>query len=435
MIFGVQLILLLLTTPMYELDSNSYIQGAFTWDIYHNPFMNLYVGVLSKLAKNLTLFAAGQIFFYAVSVSFLIQVLFRGSIWQVVAIGIAVLEPLTMFYNFSLLSESFFTSFTIGMVAMLLLLFREERPMYALLFGTLMGCAFLARLSAMIYIPLFGLLLFGGSGNILGRARNLALAIVPFVLCYAFVLFGQQIINEGGLFTVKGRVMWDFMSSQYHPSEIDGNDFKRYVNPYIFENGVLEPDRELRREKSYLGYKDCVAEYENKGIDADEGILICDSIFGAVGQQIKDKHFWAAEWKFFEDNVHAVTHTSYIEYRFTPDLPYYHDEGEYTYLDSVMTVNYGINMAERSERIPNIWRSLPYGNAYMTGMLGLYVLVVLGLGIVGQVKRWRWEWIAMAGLLVIPLGFYMTYISYRPRFMAPYLVLMLLGGVRLLRGR
>ena len=434
----VQLVILGMTTPMYELDSNSYIQGMFTWDIYHNPFMNFYVGALSKIWKNLGFLVAGQVIFYAVSASLLVQVLFRsdsyGGLWSVVGIVVAALEPLTMFYNFSLLSESFFTSFTIGMVAMLVLLYREGRWGYALLFGTLMGFAFLARLSAMIYVPLFGLLLLGGRENILGRGRNVVIALLPFVACYAFVFFGQKILNDGGLYTVKGRVMWDFMSSQYHPSEIEGNDFKRYVNPYIFENGVLEPDRELRREKSYLGYKDCVAEYEQQGIDAEEGILICDSVFGAVGQQIKEKHFWAAEWQFFKDNLYAVRNTSYLEYRFTPGLPFYHDSAEYAYLDSVMTVNYGVNMEEREEEIPRIWRSLEFGNAYMTVVLGLYVLVVAGLGlgflIWGIGKRiWNWEWLAFFSVLVIPLGFYLTYISYRPRFMAPYLVLMVLGGI------
>ena len=434
-IFLLQAGILALTTPMYEIDSNSYVQGALTWDIYHNPFLNFYVAAVGRVWKSLFLMAAGQILFYGLSASLLIQVLFRRSIWQWVAVLVAALEPLAMFYNFSLLSESFFTSFTLGMVAMLILLLREGRPGFAFLFGTMMGFAFLARLSALIYLPLMGLVLIGGRENLLARGRNVLLAVVPFVACYAFVLFGQQILNDGGLFTVKGRVLWDFMSSQYEPDEINGAEFKRFVNPYIYENGELEPDRELRREKSYLGYKDCVADYEDRGIPAEEGILRCDSIFGAVGQQIKEKHFWAAEGQFILDNLYAVRNTSYIDYRFTPGLPYYHDESEYTYLDSLMTVNYGINLAEREKQIPRMWRSLSFGNTYMTGILSIYVLVVLGLGVLWFRERWRWEWGALALTLAIPLGFYLTYISYRPRFMAPYLVLMLLAGMWGLRER
>ena len=42
---------------------------------------------------------------------------------------------------------------------------------------------------------------------------------------------------------MKGRVLWDFMSSQYDPDEIEGVDFKRFVNPYIFEDGSTVSDR------------------------------------------------------------------------------------------------------------------------------------------------------------------------------------------------
>ncbi|HHG83184.1 MAG TPA: hypothetical protein ENJ82_00415, partial [Bacteroidetes bacterium] len=298
-VFLLQMVCLLLSTPMYEIDTNSFIRGGWTWDIYHNPFLNLFIAVCTKVWANIWFMVGLQSLWYAVCGSFLVGVLFRErSKFYYLALALVALEPLTMFYNFSLLAESFFTSFTLLSVAFLILWLRHGRWQTAALFGLAMGLTFLSKLSSMSHLPLFFLVLLPTASaqvSWIARLRAMGIALLPFLVCYAFVYLGQRSINGGDIYTVEGRVRWDFSSAMYRPEEVEAPDFKRLVDPYLFPDGKLVANRELRRELSYLGYKDCVAEYEARNRTANAGINACDSIFGAVAQQIMARHFWAAE--------------------------------------------------------------------------------------------------------------------------------------------
>lgn len=425
-VFFVQFVCLLLSTPMYEIDTNSFIRGGFTWDIYHNPFLNLFIATCNKIWPNIWFMISLQCLWFAFAGSFLVHVLL-GKHPKFLLLGLALLalEPLTMFYNFSLLAESFFTSFTFLSVAFMILWLRHGRWQEAALFGLAMGLTFLSKLSSMSHLPLFGLFFLPAAAKIPWRTRlqSLGLALLPFALCYTFVYLGQRSINGGDIYTVEGRVRWDFSSSQYRPEEVDGPDFKRLVDPYLFPDGQLVANRELRRELSYLGYKDCVAEYEARDQSANAGINACDSIFGAVAQQITERHFWEAEKQFIRDNVYFIHHLSYIDYRFTPGLHYYHPEHEYAYIDSVMTAVYDFNLADQRYRIPRIWTSLSFGNVYLPIWWYAWWLALIVAAVLFLRQPARRELLVLAGLTAIPLLFHLIYISYRARFFAPYLIL------------
>lgn len=426
-VFGIQLGLLLIwATPLYEIDTNSFVRGGFSWDIFHNPFLNLYLAVTGKIWANVWFILSGQLLFFAFAVTFLAHVLFRNQtllLWF--ALLLAVLEPVTMYYNFALLAESFYASFILLGVAFLILWFREGRLMYAILFGAALGGAFLCKLSGMIHLPLFVLLFFRRRSPLPARLISMAGAVVPFMLCYLFVLGGQKVINNGGLYTVEGRVRWDFSSSQYRPQEIAGDQFHQYVDPYIIKKGALVSHRELRRELSYLGYKDCLADLERQGTDPNAAILECDRIFGDVAAQIMDQHFWEAEMQFIKDNFRFVHSLNYLDYRFTPGLHYYYPAYEFAYIDSLMQATYDYSLENRSRDIPAIWRSLDFGNVYMPLMWWLWALLLVALGLLFLQKMSRYELAVMGVPLGITLVFHLVYISYRPRFLAPYLILML----------
>lgn len=426
-IFLLQFVLLLLTTPMYEIDTNSFVAGGFSWDIYHNPLLNMVIAACRTIWPNVWFIVSVQCAVYAFCASFLVTVLFGGAKrWWWGAILLVALEPLGLFFHFSLLSESLFTSFTLLSVGLMLLWLRHGDPKTALVFGLAMGLAFMSKLSSMSHLPLFGLLLVAPAGMSLAwttRLKALGMALLPFAVCYAFVFFGQKTINQGDIYTVEGRVRWDFSSSMYNPDEVEGPEFKRFVDPWIMREGKLVENRELRRELSYRGYKDCVAEYESQGRTANRGINACDSIFGAVATQIMDRHFWAAEKQFVRDNVYFLHHLSYIDYRFTPDLHYYPPAEEYDYIDSLMTTTFGFNLADRRDRIPRIWTSLEFGNVYLPLWWYAWWGALL-LAVVMFFRRpGRRELLPLAGLTAIPLLFHLVYISYRARFFAPYLVL------------
>lgn len=431
-VFGIQLLILLLTTPMYDIDTNSFIRGGLSWDIYHNPFLNIFVAVFSKIWSNLYFLVSLQILGFAFAAAFLARVLFSDNklLWGI-AIAIAALEPVTMFYNFSLIAESFYATFTLLSVAWLILWFRAPKPAHAIGFGLFLGLTFLTKLSAMVHTPLFLLMLLRWQQPVAKRLAHLGIALIPFVACYYFVSIGQAKINGGGLYTVEGRVKWDFSSSQYRPDEIeDAAVFKRFVNPTIFSDaGEMEPHRERRRELSYLGYKACVAHYDSVGMTEVGAINCCDSIFGAVADQIMEKHFWEAEKQFISDNITFIHHLNYLDYRFTPNLYYYHPKAEYTYIDSLMRTHFGVDLSQREDRIPGIWKSLKFGNTYMPVLFWLYALIVLVAGIRWLRDRMQFELLVMGVLAAIPLVFHIVYISYRPRFLAPYLVLALFLGV------
>ena len=311
-IWALKLLGLFLSTPLYDLDTNSYIRGGFTWDIYHNPFMNLFIASLGKVWSNAWFIVSVQCLLYALAGAFLVEVLGEGKErrWRWALLGVVCLEPLTGFYNYSLLAESAFTSFTLVTVGAGILYLRAPSRGRALLFGLGLGLTFLCKLSALIHLPLFLLFLF--RGPFLRRSVPMGLwALLPFAACYAFVYFGQQAMNGGDLFTVEGRVRWDFSSALYDHGEVEGPAFKAYVHPYIYADGQLEPHRERRREMSYLGYKDCVAAYEARGWSVNRGINACDSLFGAVAAQVMERHFWAVERQFIADNGYHASFEAY----------------------------------------------------------------------------------------------------------------------------
>jgi hypothetical protein len=427
LVAAVQWICLAIGTPLYEIDTNSFIRGGLSWDIYHNPLLNIYIAACTKIWANVWLIVGLQCLLYAGAAAMLACVLFPTQPrlrW--VALGLAAIEPLTLFYNHSMLSESFFTSFILLSVAMLILWMRHGDWQTAILFGAMMGLCFMSKLSAMIHMPLFGLMLLRWEMPVFARLKGLALALLPFVLCYAFVFTGQKIINNGDIYTVEGRVRWDFSSALYDSTEAGDPAFARYVHPHMYPDGRLAAHRELRRELSYLGYKDCVADYEAQGYPANRGVNACDSIFGRVAQQIMARHFWQAERQFVADNFRFIHELNYIDYRFTPGLHYYHPAHEYQYIDSLMQVTYGYSLATREAQIPRIWRSLAFGNVYLPLLWWLWwVVLAVGLGLWLR-KRDRWELMVLGLITAIPILFHLVYISYRPRFLAPYVVLMLM---------
>jgi hypothetical protein len=425
LVAAVQWVCLAIGTPLYEIDTNSFIRGGLSWDIYHNPLLNIYIAACTKLWPNVWFIIGLQCLLYAVAATLLSNVLFTNRpALRWAALGLAAVEPLTMFYNHSMLSESFFTSFSLLSVAMLVLWLRHGRWQTALLLGAMMGLCFMAKLSAMIHLPLLGLMLLRWRWPLRTRLKGLGLAMLPFLMCYGFVFVGQKIINQGDIYTVEGRVRWDFSSAMYDSTEAGDPAFARYVHPHLYPDGQLAAHRELRRELSYLGYKDCVADYEARGFAANLGVNACDSIFGRVAQAIMARHFWQAERQFIADNFRFAHELNYIDYRFTPGLHYYHPAHEYAYIDSLMLQTYGYSLADREADIPLIWRSLTFGNVYMPLIWWLWWGVLLLALWLWLRRRDRWELMVLGLLTAIPMVFHLVYISYRPRFLAPYIVLM-----------
>jgi len=425
---------------MYDLDTNSYIRGGFTWDIYHNPFMNLFIAGLGRLWSNAWFIVSVQCLGFACGAAFLLETWFRpqgsakaGS-WYWAALLVIGLEPITTFYNYSLLAESFYTCFTLFSIGAAIHWLRQPNRAAAICLGIGLGFCFLCKLSAIIHLPLLGVFLLRWPEStaplwrrfLTGPVRHGLFALAPFVACYVFVFLGQQRINSGDLYTVEGRVRWDFSSSQYQPNEVDAPLFKQFVHPYILEAGQLVAHRELRRELSYLGYKDCVAAYEDQGESHNRGVNVCDSLFGAVAAQVMGKYFWESEAQFVADNFRFIHTLSYIDYRFTPNLYYYHPDAEWHYLDSLMETHYHLNLADQAHRIPSIWTSLEFGNVYFPIVWWLWWLVIGASLWVWFRHRQRRDLLVLALFLTIPLLFHFVYISYRPRFLAPYLILELL---------
>lgn len=426
MVTLVQWICLAIGTPLYEIDTNSFIRGGLSWDIYHNPLLNIYIAACTKIWANVWFIVGLQCLLYGCAAALLAQVLFDRSRWRWLALGIAALEPLTMFYNHSMISESFCTSFLMMSVALLILWMRHGHWQSAVLFGAMMGLCFMSKLSAMIHLPLFGLMLLRWGMSMGSRIKGFGLAVLPFMACYAFVFAGQKIINNGDIYTVEGRVRWDFSSAMYDSTEARDPAFARYVHPHLYPGGQMAAHRELRRELSYLGYKDCVADYEAQGYPANRGVNACDSIFGRVAQQIMARHFWQAERRFVADNFTFIHSLNYIDYRFTPGLHYYHPDHEYQYIDSLMLATYHYSLATRQDEIPRIWRSLDFGNVYLPLLWwSWWVVLVVGL-VMWMRQRDRWELMVLGMITAIPILFHLVYISYRPRFLAPYVVLMLM---------
>jgi hypothetical protein len=427
MIAAVQWICLALGTPLYEIDTNSFIRGGLTWDIYHNPLLNIYIALCTKIWPNVWFIVGLQCLLYAGAASFLANVLFRqNAVLRYIALAIAADEPVTMFYNHSMLAESMFTSFSFLSLAMLLLWMQQGDWPSAALFGAMLGLCFMGKLSAMIHLPLFGLILVRTATPLLRRWAAVAIAILPFAACYAFVYIGQRIINDGDVFTVEGRVRWDFSSALYDSTEAGIPAFSRFVHPYIFQHGGMVQHHETRMELSHLGYKDCVSEWESAGYPANRGINACDSLFGAVGSKILEGHFWQAECRFVKDNMETIHSLNYLDYRFTPGLHYYHPQKEYDYLDSLMAATYHYSLKDRAGNIPKIWRSLDFGNAYMPVLWWLWWGALIAAAILWIRCRKCWNLLALGLVTAIPLVFHFVYVTYKPRLLAPYIVLMLM---------
>jgi hypothetical protein len=434
-VFGMMLGVMLVTTPLYEIDTNSYIRGGFSWSIFHNPLLNLLYAIAGKVWSNAGFLVACQLAIYAVCASALAFTLFPAGKWRWAALAVAVLEPVSLFYHLSMIAESVFTSFLLLSLAFLIRWMRRGKLADAFLFGAAFGLAFLSKLAAMPLVPLFGLLLFPAGlaatrVPLLRRGLALLVAALPFLACYQGVKWGQAIINDGGLYTVEGRVRWDFSAALYDPAACDDAYFKELMHPWILKDGKVLADRELRRELGYLGYKQCVL---RQG-DNNAAILFCDSVFGRVATPIMREHFWQAEQVFVQENLHSIHHLNYLDYRYTPGLPFYHPEQEYDYLDSLMSRHYGLDLGERLHRIPVLWRSLSFTNVYLPLLWWLTWLILLVSVVRWLRNRQHIELLVLGVAITIPWVFHLVYISYRPRFLAPYLVMVLFLLMVNLRG-
>lgn len=425
-LFVFQFICLQLTTPMYALDTNSYIQGVFTWSIYHNPLSNIVFGVLSKIWSSAGFIATVQILIYSLAVTYLALYAIRSKQLQVIATAIAAIEPATMFYNFSLLSESLYTSMTLMTVAGVIIYIRKPSSKTALLFGAFAGAAFLARLSGNLYIALLPLVFLAKDISIPTKIRHFFIAGGAFSLCYAFVGIGQSIINDGALYTVKGRVLWDFTSSYYDPAEVDSDEFNSLVAPLIVADDSLLSDREIRREYAYLGYKDCLAAHEDE-LGGNGAIGYCDSLFGDAAMQIRSKHFGGVFKQFIADNLYDIHNRSYLEERFTDGMHFYHDESEWEYLDSLMAANYDLNLQEEKDNIPGIWKSLAVPTFYSTILFYFWILGLIAIAFLKFRGRLSWLQLIVMFTVSLPFVFHLVYISYRFRFWAPVIMLLWIG--------
>jgi hypothetical protein len=128
--------------------------------------------------------------------------------------------------------------------------------------------------------------------------------------------------------------------------------------------------------------------------------------------------------QFINDNFDHIHGLNYLDYRFTPGMYFYHDPAEYEYIDSLMRTHYGLDLSEREEKIPVIWRNMDLANLYMPTIWWLWVFMMFTGIVMWNFNRVRVELIVMAATLIIPVVFHLVYISYRPRFLAPYIVLM-----------
>ncbi len=425
-ISGIQLFILMATTPMYALDTNSYIRGILSWSVYHNPLSNIFIGILSKMVENAWFIVSVQILVYAASSSILIQSIFKEIRWMIPAALFAGWEPVTMFYNLSLLSESLFCSMTLLMVASGIRYFRSPGIQPALLFGVFAGLAFLARLSGNLYVALLFLIFFAVGIPFRKRLMHFGMAAGTYMLFYIFVWAGQSLINDGALYTVKGRVLWDFSSSQYSPRLVRSDSFNRLMAKRILAADSLTGDRELRREQAYLAYKDCLAEYEVAGNESGS-IFSCDSLFGGAASQIVSQKAGAAFFQFVADNLYDIHNRSYLEERFTPGMHFYQDESEYHYLDSIMSRHYSLNLPEQSRKIPAIWRSLGFPTAWATLVFYLWIASLLLLLLIKIRGKLKWEILLPVFTVSLPVVFHLIYISYRLRFWGPVILLLLLS--------
>ena len=446
-IFLVQVLILQFSTPLYDLDTNSFIRGGLTWDIYHNPFENIFLAAVIRISHNPDFTVMFQVLFFSFSVSLLAHILFPGKFFLWIALIAAALEPVSLFYNFSFLPESFYTSFTLLYCSFLILYCRKAETFSAFLFGTAIGLAFLCKLSAMTQICLFAVILIQNQSTVIEKIKHFATALIPFIACYLFVWIGQHSINDAGLYVVSGRVRWDYANSQYAPQEIEAETFKRFVHPHFLKDGEIPESRELRRELSFVGYKDCVEENRRNTQTENDAICFCDSIFGDAGTQILNKHSSAARFQFIKDNLSAIHTLNYLDYRFTPGLPFYHTKAEYEYLDSLMKSQYGFSLDVEQEKILPVWKNLGFSNVYIPILWwSTWVILLLTAGKIltkakTQIKNSKQLFadeltdpvsLVFSITLSIPWIFHLVYISYRPRFLAPYFVIAIFFGLFIL---
>ena len=491
LIFGCKIFLLSIYTPLYALDTNAYIRGMMTWSIYHNPGTNFFIGVLGKLGANAWAIAAVQCGIYSLAAAFFIRILFgekretnlleerklaeiqghnkmqhRGYKFAIgFALIVAALEPVTLFYNFSLLSESNYIAFLLLSLSFLILFLRNPHFYSGLAFGLALAVLFWIRLAGLMFFPL---LLFyfwavyktetgrtAFSGNKIARGSSAtthggpakkgvrvlafaALGVIPLLFSIGLVHFGQKKINDAGLFVAKGRQHWDRVSSHYKTEEVNVPDFHRFVDSRI----LLANDPESRREFAYLGFRDCTEYYELQGKNPNRSVLTCDSLFGRAADEVSSKHRGTAWWQFVGDNFKGLFSGNYLDYRFTPSLTFGYSNAEYYYLDSLMLRHYGLDNSSGEKNIPRIWRSKTFANFWAI-LIFVILLLVSFFALVWQLIK-KVEPVpfgnnvltvraAVTFLLFssawLPYLVHLFRIGYRLRFIAPVISLVLISGI------
>ncbi len=422
-IFAVQVILLLGSDPMVDLDTNSYIQGGFSWDIYHNPFENMYLAFILKIGGGALLAAIGQLLVFAASASFLSRVLFPDNRFLFYLIcSIAAFEPIGLFFHFSILPESFFISFLLLSIGFALLWLREKEKRFSFFSGLFLGAMFLCKVSGLFFLP--ALALFIQKKERRYFFGDFIRAALPVVFALSFVIIGQYRLHGDVFFLHSGRFQFDRLSMHYQTASNLPNS--KWIDAALYDSLNWKRNSDVRRIQMQEGWKACIAEQENNKSGHSATVFYCDEIWLKSAQELRKK----GPSGQFSENFSNLHRQNYLDERLTPGLEWRHDPKEFEALDEKMQTHFGSFKGPLSTPAFSGWRKIAFLNVYIPILFWLFIGLCLFTFLYVLRKSKKPELGLVFLFFILPYFAMVLYIiPWRTRFFAPLILPILIYSV------
>ncbi len=203
----------------------------------------------------------------------------------VLAVGVFLLYPSLVIYNFLILSEILFNLFFVASILFIYLVLYENKTYHFLGLGICLGLASLTRSITYPMMPLLAVFLFfASSGNFVSRLKNIAIMVAFFALVLSpwvirnYDLYGQFIPVDtmGGLNLYMGNYEYTPMHRSWAAVEVSGEQAW-----YAGKEDILASMNEAQKQKWGI----------QKGVE----FIISHPVLTAQRSIIKAANFWGIE--------------------------------------------------------------------------------------------------------------------------------------------
>lgn len=273
---------------------------------------------------------------------------------------VLALEPISLYFHFSLQSESLFLSFSVLWLAELLNYERCRKREPLLKSGTWLGLALGTRFAALLYIPFFIYQLFLSQTQQKLSVRFIA--CLPFGCMIGITTTLHYYNHQAGYLNHTGWLLWNNVAALYQPQDCSGDEFCLFLNQIPAQALQHYPTR-------YQSTQDAQARFaQAKHISENIAFQHTNVTLQKVAYNILARAPLQAVIQYYTENLTRFWHDNYLDYRNRP-TPHIWNE-----LDAEIFRLY--HYPYKAQQTNFIWQNANFLNHYVRLVSGLCFLLL-----------------------------------------------------------